>query len=410
MARQIFFINRFFYPDHSATSQMLSDLAFHLASHGTPVTIITSRQLIDDSDARLISKEEINNVKVFRVWTTSFGRAGLIGRAIDYLSFYLTTLLCLFHLVKRGDTVVAKTDPPLISLISAIIVKLKGAYLINWLQDIFPEVAVALNVKGARLIAPILVVFRNYTLRLAINNVVLGEKMAELVSKQTLGLAKTTIIPNWSDGDSILPIKPADNKLRKAWKLEDKFVVGYSGNMGRAHDFETILQAANLLKDQKDLHFLFIGSGAQKEILEKKFNEHDIHNVIFQPYQDRDQLAESLSCPDVHMISLLPELEGVIVPSKFYGIAAAGRASLFIGDLDGEISRIIDQSNCGISIKVGDAKKLAKTILDLKNNRELCADLGVKARNAYDQKYNKQMSFKAWSLLLSGKSNTDTAL
>ena len=379
---------------------MLTDLAFYLAENGKQITIITSRQLIDCSGADLIAIEVVNKVRILRVWTTSFGRGGLIGRAIDYFSFYLTALLCLFRHVQRDDIVVAKTDPPLISLIVAIVIKIKGASMINWLQDIFPEVALVLNVKGVRLLAPILVYFRNYTLCLAKSNVVLGEKMAALVAEETQGKAKTVIIPNWSDGDSIVPVRSEDNSLRQAWGLDQKFVVGYSGNMGRAHDFETIFQVAILLKEENDIHFLFIGSGAQKEFLEKKCIEIGLQNVMFQPYQDRSRLAESLSCPDVHLVSLLPDLEGVILPSKFYGIVAAGRACLFIGDLDGEVPRILKHYECGYSVNVGDADNLGKKINELRNDKGLCVELGSNARRAYDDKYNKEISFKLWMQML----------
>ena len=138
--KKIIFINRYFYPDHSATSQMLSDLAFGLAtnSDGKEIHIVTSQQRYDDPAAKLAAYKQIEHVHIHRVKTTRFGRQNLIGRACDYLSFYFSAGVKLFKLTKKGDTLVAKTDPPLISVIAAIVVQLKKAHLVNWLPDLFP--------------------------------------------------------------------------------------------------------------------------------------------------------------------------------------------------------------------------------------------------------------------------------
>ena len=111
-------INRFFYPDHSATSQLLSDLAFHLAEGGHRVCVVASRQRYDDPGARLASRETVEGVGVYRVWTSRFGRRFLPGRAVDYLTFYLSATFRLWWLARRGDVVVVKTDPPLVSVVA----------------------------------------------------------------------------------------------------------------------------------------------------------------------------------------------------------------------------------------------------------------------------------------------------
>jgi hypothetical protein len=138
----IIFVNRFFFPDHSATSQLLSDLCFFLAGKGFQVHVVTSRQLYEDPEAELDTEEEVNGVKVHRVWTSRFGRTNLLLRAVDYLTFYLSAGYQLLLLVSRGNVIVAKTDPPLISVVAWLVARLKGAALINWLQDLYPEVAV----------------------------------------------------------------------------------------------------------------------------------------------------------------------------------------------------------------------------------------------------------------------------
>ena len=146
---QLISLNRFFHPDHSATSQMLSDLAFGLARRGWHVVVITSRQRHDAPLEPLPARECVGGVKIVRIWTSSFGRGALFGRLLDYLTFYLSASAMLWRLARRLDVVIAKTDPPMLMIIAAPICRLRGAQLVNWLQDIFPETAQSLGVGGA---------------------------------------------------------------------------------------------------------------------------------------------------------------------------------------------------------------------------------------------------------------------
>ncbi len=147
---RLIFVNRFFYPDHSATSQILSDLAFHLASTGRDVHIVTSAQIYDDAKAALPVSEIINGVQVHRVPSTRFGRHTLFGRSIDYLSFYRSMWSCLIAVARRDDVIIGKTDPPLTSIIAMAAARRQGARLVNWLQDIYPETAVELGIPFMR--------------------------------------------------------------------------------------------------------------------------------------------------------------------------------------------------------------------------------------------------------------------
>ena len=175
---KIVFINRYFYPDHSATSQLLSDLAFDLASRGQEIHVITGCQLYGDPHAALSAEELIRGVHVHRVPTSRFGRGNLWGRAADYLTFYLGASWRLLRLIGQADIVVAKTDPPMMSVPASWVVKLKRGVLVNWVQDLFPEVATSLDVHGLRFAAPMLKRLRNHSLRSGRTNVVLGEVMA----------------------------------------------------------------------------------------------------------------------------------------------------------------------------------------------------------------------------------------
>jgi glycosyltransferase involved in cell wall biosynthesis len=398
---KLVFINRYFFPDESATSQMLSFLAFGLAKRGFSVHVICSRQLYSQPRTDLKARALIDGVTVHRIWTTRFGRDGLFGRAIDYASFYLSSGCALLRLLNRGDTVVAKTDPPLISITTMAAAKIRGANLINWLQDIFPEVASLLNANP--LPGPLdalLRIMRDWSLRGARTNVVLGERMRELLQKRGIPSLKLRVIENWAEPVGEAPKSTDSSDLRSRLALTDKFVVGYSGNLGRAHEYKTLIDAASLLEAEPRIVFLMIGGGAGMSALQRMVQKRSLRNFQFLPYVPRTSLLDSLAAADVHLVSLLPALEGLIVPSKFYGILAAGRPVVFVGDQDGELARIIRVSQTGMVVSVGDAPELARWLIDMQTRPAMRKEMGEKGYRLYCDRYSPQRALDQWAELL----------
>jgi colanic acid biosynthesis glycosyl transferase WcaI len=396
---KIVFVNRFFYPDHSATSQMLTDLAFHLAKAGAEVSVVTGRQVYDDPGSVLPSQDSIQGVVVIRVWTTRFGRQNLVGRALDYMTFYLNAAWRLLALLRPGDIIVAKTDPPMISVVAAVVARWRRAVLINWIQDLFPEVAEALGVMTSRAIGAVLRRLRNTSLNAARCNVAIGTRMAKRLREEGIPEDRIHVIHNWSDGKEIRPIDRSANALVAQWGLEGKFVVGYSGNMGRAHEFTTLLEAAERLSVNPDIVFLLIGDGAQRASIVRFVEQRGLKNVVLKPYQPRELLKLSLSVPHVHAISLQPELEGLIVPSKFYGVAAAGRSTLYVGDHEGEIPRLLVAHECGWTVAPGQVSELAGRILELAGDDAITEVAGRNARRAFERNYDQRIAMQRWHSL-----------
>jgi colanic acid biosynthesis glycosyl transferase WcaI len=405
-ASRVVFVNRYFYPDESATAQLLTDLAIGLSAGGIEVHIVCSRQLYQSPMAQLAAHEIVEGVIVHRVWTTRFGRRRLLGRALDYASFYITCAVALMRMLRRADIVVAKTDPPLISIIAAIAARLKRAVLINWLQDVFPEIASQL---GAMPIPAILERglrrLRDASLRAAAANVVLGSRMLEYIGSRGVPSSKCLIIENSADPD-LLRAKSIDHSaLRARMGLAGKFVIGYSGNLGRAHEYGTILDAAEALRTEPRFAFLFIGGGAKMESLKSEIKLRAMPNFHFLPYQPRGELEDSLAAADLHLASLIPSLEGLMVPSKFYGILAAGRPVLFIGDQDGELSRVIRATHCGRVIGLGDSVALAQAIKDLERDDDGRAAMGAAARELLCARFSTGRALASWTKLLAAASH-----
>jgi glycosyltransferase involved in cell wall biosynthesis len=394
------FVNRYYRPDESATSQMLTGVAERLAAQGISVSIICSRQLYENPAATLPHSEVIDGVHIRRVWTSRFGRRSLIGRACDYASFYISAGMAMCRLLRPGDILIAKTDPPMISVVAAWAARLRGAVLVNWLQDVFPEVAAKLSATTIPLwLYRPLVAARNDSLRYAHVNVVLGERMAQCVATFVNG-ERIKVIENWADGTLITPRPPGSSRLRGELGLDRSFVVGYSGNLGRAHEYATVLEAATHLAGVPRIVFLFIGGGAKLEELRRAVAQRKLNHFRFLPYQPRTGLADSLAAADVHLACLLPELEGLIVPSKAYGVLAAARPLISIGDPEGELARLVRANRCGAAVRCGDGAALAGEILRLEADPKGCAAMGQRARAAFERQYSLQSAVGRWSDLL----------
>lgn len=365
---RVVFVNRYFHPDHSATSQMASDLAFHLAGRGWDVGVITSRQRYDDASARLAPRERVGGVDVHRVGGTRFGRGSLVGRAFDYATFYLSAFLAMRR--ERDAIIVAMTDPPLLSVVAA----LASRRVVNWTQDVFPEVATSLGLRAPGILRRL----RDWSLRKARTNVVLSEAMAK-----RLGGVPSVVRHNWADA-ALRPLPRATG---------GRFVVAYSGNLGRAHEFDTVIAA---IRELPEISFVFTGAGAQLESVRQATR--GLPNVEFRPYAPREQLGESLSAADAHLVTLRPQLDGLIVPSKLYGIMAVARPAIFVGA--GELAELVRANGIGVAIAPGDASGLAQAIRALEADRQRAAEMGRRGRALYEQRFAPDVALADWERIL----------
>lgn len=362
--------------------------------------VIASRQRYDDADADLPAFEIAQGVTIHRVSTSRFGRKSLAGRALDYLSFYASAARKLLRLAQRNDVVIAKTDPPLLSVLTWAL-SFRGFRRVNWLQDLYPEVAGELGVAGARgASGRMLARLRNRSLAGAVN-VAVGHDMAARVGP---GMH---VIENWADDGAITAVEHPDNRLRAEWGLQNKFVIAYSGNLGRAHDVQTVLDAAERLREYPEIVFLFVGGGHGFTEAVRHAEALGFGNVVFKPYQPRETLSQSLGAGDVHWLSLKPGFDGLVLPSKFYGIAAAAKPILVIGSPDGELAKLVEEHDCGFAVAPGDAQTLAWHIVSLADDRAKAAQMGSNARALLDAKFSKARALRRWSELLDAIAATD---
>ncbi|WP_161601140.1 glycosyltransferase family 4 protein [Neoaquamicrobium microcysteis] len=404
---RIVIANRYFYPDQSATSRMVSGLAFQLARRGHTVHAVASRRHHNRTDIVLPASETVNGVHIHRVAGSAFGRGKLIGRAIDYLSFHASAAWWMLTATRSGDVCVLCTDPPMLSATARLPIALRGGIPVNWVMDLFPETAIELGMFSR---FPRLAAFaqrlRNRAHRKSGLTICPTGSMARYLV--ACGEDKTAIVHHWSDGNEIRPVDRAENPLRRSWGLGERFVVGYSGNFGRAHEFATLLDAAERLRDEPNIRFLLIGEGQQRRHVEDEVARRNLTNVELQPFQPSEALPFSLSLPDVHIVSLLPALEHCVIPSKFYGVLAAGRPTIFVGAQDGEVATVVGRHGCGESVEPGDVDGLVASITGMANDPARCAAMGHAARRLFESEYTMPIGVDAWLAAVSGLASEAT--
>lgn len=391
---KVLLLNQFFQPDVSAVAQLASDLAEDLVSSGHEVTVLCARGAYLGGQ-RLPSRETWRGVRVVRVGATKFGKRSIVGRLADYITFYASALVAAL-LLPRQDVVLATTSPPLVASIGALLRAKKGTRFVYWMQDVYPDLAVAFGVFGPRSIATrIFEQISRATLRRADGVIVLGKAMSEHLHGKGVVNSRIYIVPNWADGKGVRPVAHGENVFRRTNGLVGKRVVLYSGNMGRGHDLTTLLEAAYRLRGDQDLVFAFVGDGAKRQQVE--IAGRDLSSIRVFPYQPRAHLSESLSAGDIHVVTMDECTLGLLEPSKLYGVMAAGRPTLIIGPDTSEVARTVLRERIGEVVANGDVEGAVAAI-----GRLLAAagPLGERAREAFDRSYDRQYRTTAIGALL----------
>ena len=393
---KVLLLNQFFPPDLAPTGQMAADLAEDLALAGHSVSVLASRGSYLGGD-RQPARSRWKGVEVFRRAATSLGKKTLAHRALDYASFYSSAGIKLSRMAPH-DVVVAMTTPPLIAA-AGLAAKRKGSKLVYWVQDLYPEIAVAFGALRER--APTtraMAALSRKVMAASASVVVLGEAMKERAIQAGAQPDRVSIIPNWADGEVIRPVSHESNPLREDLARGARFVVLYSGNIGRAHEVTTLVQTAKLLATRSDIAFVFQGDGAKRA--EAVLAMRGLPNVRFAPYQPREKLSESLSAADLHLITLAPNVLGLLEPSKLYGVMAAGRPSVYVGPGRSEVGRTIRAEDIGVCVENGDVAGLVDAIVTRAAEPSRGREEGARARAAFDREYSRPRRTAQFASLL----------
>ncbi len=382
------FFNRSFYPETAATSQFLTELCEILVSeYGCRISVVAGTPLlsIDGQAARqakgILTRDHYAGINILRARGTRFSKTGFLGRFSNYVSYFLSACYAGLRL-ERPDIVVALTDPPIIGLAAYLAARRFGAPLVMSYQDIFPEAGRLLEDFHSGLVDAVLERVNNFLVRRASRVVALGKVMRQrLIENKGADETKALVIPLWADCAAIMP-GPKVNGFSRENGLDGKFVVMHSGNVGLSQGLEVLLGAAKQLRHLSDLEIVFVGDGVKKAALIEEARVFRLDNVRFLPFQPKEKLRESFASADVFVISLKRGLAGIIVPSKLYGILAAGRPCVAAVESNCEVAAITQEHDCGLIADPENPRDLAEKILVLYRDRELARRMGENARKA----------------------------
>lgn len=384
------FTNRVYPPVPGATGEFLRELCEGLAAEGSRVTVVTSR---GPASLGLPPEEIVCGVRLVRVGSAPFTRSSHARRALSYLGLY-PQFASRVRALGAVDAAVSMTDPPL-QVAAVARGRVPGRRRIHWAQDLYPELAEQLGVlRPHGLAAAMLRRVSTSALRRQDAVVAVGRCMRERLVGRGVDRAKIRVIPNWSSVRA--PTGDAVRAARQRLGSRDDFVVLYSGNMGLAHDFDTVTDAVRRLHGTR-VRFVFAGEGARAEELRRTLSAED--SVRFIASEPREALSGFLGAADIHIVSVRQDLGGLVVPSKYYGILGAGRPLAYVGPDGSEVALSLAETGAGIAVRNGDGEGLAEALRALASDP---ARVEAMAARAVAQDCSFGAALAAWKEVLGG--------
>ncbi len=369
----VLFINQFYWPDTAATGQLLTDVTREIDPTVNSVTV-----LCGTPDYGAVDMDAAPQVKIVRSGGVAFSR-GKIGRVVSYASFFLGAVARAVW-APPPVLVVTLTTPPLISLLGTLLKTLRGSRHFIWEMDLYPDIAVELNVMKPRSVVTRLIgTVADFSRKRADGIIALGDDMKTRLVARGIPENKIFVAENWADGREIQATPFEEGPL----------VVHYSGTFGLAHEEHTITETMRRLRDDNRFRFVYAGGGARREHLEKYCRAEGIGTAEFRPYEKRSELGRSLAEGHVGLVTQIPGTLGAVVPSKTYGIMAAGRPVLYIGPQGATPARVLERHRCGWRIEPGDVDRLVQLLERLDQERDLVREAGGRARRAFEKYYDK---------------------
>ncbi len=405
MKKSLLMYTNYFYPEVATTGQILTELAEGL-SETFDVTVVCevpsyAMPLEDKYKTQKYYFEEYKGLKVVRVRVPEVNKQSKKSR-IKYILSYFFNCIGATRKLGKFDLVFTVTQPPVLGGILGVIGKrITGGKLMYQIMDFNPEQTIAVKYAGNKLVLSAMMWWDKRSCRKSDIVVTLGRDMQETLFKRFEGknVPNNVVINNWIDETAIYPLPPDNENVmnfRKQYGLEGKFVIMTSGNIGLYYDFENILKIMEEHKSNKDVIFMFVGDGLVKPKLQAYAQEKQLDNVVFAPFQKKEDLIYSLNAADVHIVTNAKGIKGVSVPSKIYGILAVNKPIWGILEKGSEAWRIIEDSKCGVLVEAGDYDGMKNSLNDIIKDGKMFIDKYSIGREYLMQHLTKGKSINAY--------------
>ncbi|ADI66037.1 glycosyltransferase family 4 protein [Trichormus azollae] len=394
-------ITEFFPPDYAATGQLIEELVKQLEQQGVNIEVFTGQPGYAFSTANAPSVEEEGAIRIRRSRSTQVWSGRIRGKAVNGVLFTLRAFLHIIRNFRRHNVFLVTSAPPFLPIagyLAHLCLKISYVCLI---YDLYPDIAIALQViKRNHWLAGFWRQLNRMMWRKSKGIVVLSPDMKKRVIAICPEVAdKVSVIHSWGDPDLIVPIAKEINWFAEEHNLVNKFTVLYSGNMGRCHDMDTILETAKQLRNEP-IQFVCIGSGAKRKSFIEAVNKSGVTNFLFLPYQDKQVLPYSLTACDLSLVSVEAGMESLVAPSKLYPALAAGRPIAAICSKYSYLRQLIAEGNCGVCVENGDSLALAEFIRLLNSDRQLAELMGKASRQYLQSNFTPQIIAKEYFQVL----------
>lgn len=410
--KKVVFVINYFHPDYASTGQLMTDLCLNLKDDFN-ITVIAAQpnyagELVKSK--KRFEEDYLKNIKIVRLRLPRVDKNSKFSRLK-----YISTYFCLANLAllkeKKVDLIYTISQPPilggLIGTIGKLIKKCKHIYNI---QDFNPEQAAAVNYTKS-IVSKIAMVIDKINCRMSDNIILVGNDMSNTLEKRfnNKNVPQHVIINNWTNEKELIPYSKKELNIKKFLnenKLNNKFIIMYSGNLGLYYDLENLISISLHFKDKKDIAFVFIGEGAMKNQMESFVNENNVSNVHFLPYQSKDFIKYSLNAADIHLVVNQKGIKGVSVPSKIYGVMAVGKPILGVLEKDSEAEMLIEKSGCGVVVEPKDYTGIIKQINNFyEMNSDTLNLIGQNGRDYLDRNLKMEISIEKYRKIINRELN-----
>lgn len=421
--RKLLIYAHYYVPDVASTGQILRELSEEMLDT-FDITVICVVPSYEGTVEEYYKKEKyykeiINGVKVFRIRVSEFSKDNTMSRIRNIFEYFIKAMLVTFR-VGPQDFVLSISQPPILGGLIGVWGKwIKHAKYIYNIQDFNPEQAMVIGYNKNQIFMKLMLLFDKFSCRRSDIVITVGRDLVETMNKRFGGtkVPKTVLINNWIDEKEIYPLAANHEKVvefKKKYNLDGKFVIMYSGNIGLYYDLENLITIVKQFRkgytlngvrekgpktsDGREVVFAFVGNGSVMNKLTSYVQKHHFENVVFIPYQDKKDLIYSLNAGDVHWCVNAKGIKGVSVPSKAYGIMAAGKPILGVLEKETEIRYLIEDAKCGKCCDSGDYSEIANMIRWFINNSESeeVRQMGINGREYLVNNLTKDMSVKKY--------------
>lgn len=414
----------YYIPDAASTGQILRELAEGILDkfQVTVICVVPSYSGVVEEKYKIKKyyEEEINGVKVLRVRVPDFKKSNKLSRVRNILTYFLRAACATFR-VGPQDYIFSISQPPVLGGLLGVWGKwVKKARFVYNIQDFNPEQVIAVGYTKSRLITSAMMWFDKFSCRRSNLIITVGRDLGETVAKRFRNkkVPQTRIINNWIDEKQIYPLESDHPKVvafKSKYGLENKFVIMYSGNIGLYYDLEKLIKVLKQFrkgytltgmreegpktKDGREVVFCFVGGGAVLEKMVQYSKKHHFENIIFVPYQDKNDLIYSLNSADVHWCVNAKGIKGVSCPSKVYGIMAAGKPVIGVLEKGAEVRCLIEECDCGRCCEPGDYVEVADIIRWYIENAgtEAVEKMGMNGRKYLERYLTREISVNRYA-------------